>query len=379
MTVDESKIKILFGIHAKHEAAEKFSLDELLTFTREDNLPEWFSLNFYSFEARKLTAALKGNANAAQLKVLLCKIFELSPENLSAEELAEISATVDKNHRRELFMKKNPDDDRKHEFVETQGELVEALREGAQVIYLCGGEFRIPLDRRATTYIGCENAVVDLDEEDFIDLDANEIVLENLQVCLRHSTGLRAEKSKNLKVLDCSKKTLATNLQLKEIFDILRGRRAFESPAAFKRRAEKILGAAVGLVLLDEKDFDFDNAQFNFRPRWDVEYIAVLKDFVRGRNFFVKLSPKDAATLYANERKLQIFADFTRRDGRLTILNLYLETKTLGRVMIESFLCAEKISSVSSGADGLGYGLDIITAYDVRFEHESISHAANAQ
>ena len=376
--MDEIKTKILFGLHSKREAAEKFSLDELLTFTREDNLPEWLSMNFYSTEARKLTAALKANASDAQLKLLLCKIFELSPENFSAEESAEISATVDKNHRREFFLKKNPDDDRKHEFVETQGELVEALRSGAQVIYLFGGEFRIPLDRRATTYIGCENAVVDLDEEDFIDPDANEIVLENLQVCLRHSTGLRAEKSKNLKLLDCSKKTLATNVSLKKIFDILRGRRAFESPDNFKRRAEKILGAAVGIVLLDEKDFDFGAAQFNLHPRWDIEYIAVLKDFVRGRKFFVRLSPRDAAALYFNERKLQIFLDFTCRDGRLAIQNLYLETKTLGRVMIESFLRAEKFSSVSSGS-GLGYGLDIITAYDVRFEHESISHTADAQ
>ena len=123
------------------------------------------------------------------------------------------------------------------------------------------------------------------------------------------------------------------------------------------------------------------------QPHWDFEYISVLKDFAVGKKFFLNISPAPARTLYANERKLQLFADFTYRGGRLTILNLYFMTKTLGRVAIKIFLTEEKISAENflATSGGLGYGLEIIsdyevkeiiTSYDARFEHESVSHVA---
>lgn len=367
--------KSLFQFHSKQELAENFSLDELLTFAKQRNLQEWFQENFYASEARKIAATIKNDSSDAELKLLLCKIFDMPLENLSATELEEISAFVGKNQRRELFLKKLPGDDRKFEFVETQGELFQALQNEAQVIYLCGGAFRIPINRRGVTYIGCENAIIDLDEEFDVDFDASEIVLEDLQIYLRHKINLKAENSKNLKILDGFKKFLDERPTLKEIFDILRGRKTFESPDNFKTRAENIQGVAVGNALFDEKNYDFDAAKFNFKPNWDFNYVSVLKDFAAGKIFSVNLLPNDAETLYANERKLQIFADFTYRDGKLTILNLYFSTKTLGRV---SIVIAENIPLISSGF-GLGYGLEIITAYDSRFEHESISHIAHEE
>ena len=104
----------------------------------------------------------------------------------------------------------------------------------------------------------------------------------------------------------------------------------------------------------------------------------MLKDFAAGKIFSVNLLPNDAETLYANERKLQIFADFTYRDGKLTILNLYFSTKTLGKIVIVITLREEKFSVEGSGF-GLGYGLEIITDYDSRFENESISHIAHEE
>lgn len=355
--------KNLFEFHSKREVVENFSLEELVDFAKQRNLQEWFAENFYAAEARKVAAALNNDASNAELKLLICKLFDLSIETLSAADLKEISATVERNQRRKLFMRKIPGDDRKPAFVETQGELVKALQDEAQLIYLYGGEFRIPLNRRGVTYVGCENALINIDEEFDVDLDAGEIVLENLQVYLRYPIAFKAEKSKNVKILDGSKKALLPNVSLKEIFHILRGRRAFESPENFKRRAEDVKGAAVGEALLKDKDYAIDTAQFKFQPRWDFEYISVLKDFIADKKFFVKVHSKDVENLYHNERKLQIFADFTYRDGKLTILNLYFDTKTLGRVEI---IINEIITSTSSGF-GLGYGLDIINDYEAKF------------
>ena len=245
---------------------------------------------------------------------------------------------------KKLTVHKLPDNDGKTESVETQSELVKALKNGARLIY--GDEFRIPLNLHGITYIGCENAVIDLDAEADVDLDASEIILENLQVYLRHPIALKFDKSKNIKILDGSKKAPASNVSLNEILHVLRGRNAFESLENFKTRAEGIQGVAVGSTLLEDSNYDFDAARFLFNPRWDFEYITFRKDFASGKIFYIKIQPNDAEMLYNNERKL-------------TILKLYFDTKTFGRIEI---IRTEMISL--SGSDfGRGYGLKIITEY----------------
>lgn len=146
----------------------------------------------------------------------------------------------------------------------------------------------------------------------------------------------------------------------------MQGRSPFESTNNFKRRAEDIRGVAIGNILLEDKNYFYDEEIFKFQPQWNFEYISLLKNFVRGKEFFINLSPENAELLYTNERKQQIFADLTYIDGNLTILNLYLETVTLGRIEIKNSLTprlkSDRISS-GSGTGGLGYGLNIITAY----------------
>ena len=361
METTNSIEKSIFEFYSKREVVENFSLAEVVDFAKQRNLQEWFEENFYTTEAKKVATAISNEASDAELKLLICKLFDLPLETLSAEDVEEISATVAKNQRRQLFMRKDPGDDRKAAFVETQGELVAAIKDEAQLIYLCGGEFRIPLNRRGVTYIGCDNAVIDLDEELDVDFDKCEIFLEDVQVYLHHPINIKAEQSHNVKIIDGSKKVLGERPTLKEIAEVLRGKNAFETPEDFKARVEKICGVAVGSVLLEDKDYDIDAAQFNFKPRWNFDYIPIVKDFAADKKFSVKLQPHDAESLYNNERKLQLFADFTYQGGKLAIRNLYFAPKTRGKVLIEGSLPAEEVSSMSSG--GLGYGLDIINDY----------------
>jgi hypothetical protein len=117
--------------------------------------------------------------------------------------------------------------------------------------------------------------------------------------------------------------------------------------------------------LLKDENYNYDAQSFSIHPQWNFDYVSILKNYAAERNFFVKIAPENAETLYSNERKLQIFADFTYIDGKLTILHLYFESNTLGRIEIENILrdLEKKISAESSGFGGLAYGLDIIAAY----------------
>lgn len=363
--------KNLFDYHSLQEVAENFSLAELFALAKQKNLDEWLESNFYTAESQQIIAALDDKVSDAELKLTICKIFNLDFETLSADELDEISRCVAKNQRRELFFEKR-NDGKKAAFVETQSELVRELKNGAEVLYLYGGEFRIPHNLHGKTYIGRNNAVIDFTDDGDIDFDERDIIFEGLQIYVHHPITLRVEKSKNVKILNGSRKALESRPTLQEIFSILRGRNPFESAENFSQRVEEMRGVAVGTALLKDENYFYDESTFEFAPKWNFEYVAVLKGYVNGRDFYVKLSPEDAQRLYINERKLQIFADFAYIDGKLTILNLYFETETLGRIFIENILRAlkglqidvdEKFSS-GSGILALGYGLKLITNYE---------------
>lgn len=357
--------KSLSDYHSIQELAKNFSLEELLNLARKKNLHEWLNVNFYYEESKKIAAALDNNLGDAEIKLLICKIFNLSLENLSSDELDEISTLIQRKHRRELFFDDREGSDRKAAFVESQGELVKALQGGAEILYLYGGEFQIPHNLRDKTYIGRNNAIIDFTYDNDIDFDERNIIFEDLQIYLHNPVTLKIEKSKNVKILNGTRKSLGARPTLKEIFEILLGRGSFESENNFVRRAEDIRGAAVGSVLLTEENYFYDDAKFEIRPQWNFDYISVFKDYAADRKFFVNLAPEHAELIYTNERKQQIFADFTCIDGKLTILNLYLETVKLGRIAIESnFIVRKKENFTSSGNVALGYGLNLINDYD---------------
>lgn len=357
--------KILNDYYSLQEVAENFSLAEILTLAKQKNLEEWLESNFYTAESQQISAAVKNTIGDAEFKLLICKIFNLDLENLSADEVDEISKTTAENQCQELLFGGREDDGKNFVVVENQRELIKALRDGAETLYLYGGEFRIPHNLKNKTYIGRNNAIIDFTDDGDIDFDEREIIFEDLQIYIHHPITLRVEKSKNVKIIDISRKTLGEHPTLKEIFEILRGRGNFETAEMFKQRAENLRGVAVGTALFNDADYNIDDAEFNFKPQWNLEFISVLKDFASDRNFYVKLSPEDAQRLYANERKLQIFADFTYLDGKITILNLYFETETLGRIFVinNSTATLEENFTSGSGIFALGYGLELINDY----------------
>ena len=236
------------------------------------------------------------------------------------------------------------------------------------------------INHRATwynrTYIGRNNAIIDFNFDGDIDFDERDIVFEDLQIFIHYPVTLKISKSKNVKIIDGSKNFVGEHPTLKEMAEIMQGRNAFESAENFKSRAENLRGVAVGVVLLEDKNYIFDD-KFILTPQWNFDFISVLKDFVADNDLFLYLDAEKAQLLYTNERKLQIFADFTYIEGKLQILNLYLETKTLGRLEINfvvrkkisdaenlidlEFVSSNKISSAALAV--LGYGLALITAY----------------
>lgn len=309
------------------EIRENFTINELVEKAKNENLSEWLGTNFYLGQAQKLLDVVENGGSDAEIFAILCRIFNVSPDKLSDDAAAQITHSLD-NVRARL--------NNKAAVAETQPELARAVWSGADVISLIGENlFYIPVGVTNKKFSGDGNTAIEIFYDEDVDLDAKNIVVENAQIFLRSPINLTANNSKNIKVLNGSKKSLNGD-DLREVLQVLKGRSPFESVEQYRNRAENVKGVAVGYVTLKQSDYSFDEQTFKIFPDWDLKFIDVLRSFVAGKKFTLKIAPDVAEKIYNNERRLQIFADFTYSD-HLTVASLYLETSTAGRIFIENW------------------------------------------
>ena len=307
---------------------KEFSISELVEIAKNQNLAEWLASNFYLGAGQKLLDVVENGGSDDEIFAILCRIFNWKIGDLSEDEISKIVHSLDK-----IRLRLN----NKAAVAETQSELAAAVWSGsAETICLLGEElFYIPLGTTNKKFIGDGNTLIEIFYDDDVDLDAKNLVIENAQIFRRTPNNIKMDNSKNVKVIDGFKKTLAGD-DLREVLNVLQGRSPFESIDQYRQRAENCKGVAVGYVTLHSGNYNFDEQTFNIEPTWDLKYMPCLKNFVVGKKFSLKLAPDVAQNLYNNERRLQIFADFTFSD-KLTVASLYLETNSAGRIFIENW------------------------------------------
>lgn len=311
------------------EVAKNFSVAELVEKAKNENLSEWLASNFYLGQGQKLLEIVENGGNDSEVFALLCRIFKIDMNSLSDEEANKISHSLDTIRARL---------NNKSVVAENQSDLARAVWSGADTIVLSGeDEFNIALGVPNKNYKCENNTLIEIFYDEDVNLDEKNIVIENAQIFLRSPINFKADNSKNIKVIRGNKKKLDGD-DLTEVFQILKGKSPFESIENYRTRAENVKGVAVGYALLKSADYNFDAQTFGFAPTWDLKFIDVLRSFVKDKKFTVKIAPEVAEKIYYNERKLQIFADFTFADNKLTIASLYFETANAGRIFIENWI-----------------------------------------
>ena len=309
------------------EVKKNFTVAELVEFARNGNLAEWLATNFYLGQSQKLLDVVESGGSDDEIFAILCRIFNIDLNSLTDDESAKISHSLS-NVRARL--------NNKATVAETQSELAAAVWSGAATICLTGENlFYIPLGVTNKRFIGENNTAIEIFYDDDVNLDEKNITVENAQVFLRTPVNIKMDNSKNIKVINGYKKRLEGD-NLADVLEVLKGKSPFESVENYRNRAENCKGIAVGYVTLMQNDYNFDEQTFKISPNWDLKFINVLREFVSGKKFTLKIAPDVAEKLYSNERRLQIFADFTFSD-KLTIASLYLETANAGRIFIENW------------------------------------------
>lgn len=360
-----------------------FTLDDLATSARDGLLTQWLRAHFFTGEAMRIEDEMR-HLTRDRLLILLCDVLNIDIGHLSDYEMKLVTDAV-KRERDYAEMKAECfTDGEDGVIVQNQAELIRVLRDESIVkVYLYGETFSIPLDRKNITYVGRKNALVNITVmgDMILSFDENKIYFYDLTLVVHYLAPeqVEIEHSKNngnhIVFLRANAIQMNGSVTATDIGRFLAGRKPFESPQSYAKRAEDFRGIVVGKVCLKNVDYDFYQGVFYLRPTWRVEYAGVLQTFLWGAEFCFSVSPSEAEWLYLNDRAQLVYADFFSDKDNAAIARLYLQTNN-GKVYLIYVLHPEtkrglsNISCSGSGSSGAGYGLDLI-AYDTTMRSES--------
>lgn len=142
------------------ELRENFDLESVLGYFTNGKLVTWLKDRYYDDEAMAVEAL---SADDTDLNQKLMSILDVAADT----EIEEIDMEVIQRRNEKLLLLRQITDDKniidKVDCVAfNQDDLLDILDEGVKEIYLCQGNFEIPLSARNITYYGLENPSVSL-------------------------------------------------------------------------------------------------------------------------------------------------------------------------------------------------------------------------
>ena len=361
------------GYQTLDELIANVDLGTLVGATQEGVLQQWLTDHFYGEQASMLTLDRIKEVGTDELRLMLCEELRLDLMGLSDYDTRAIERALARRRKKIVYIDFEAGDP-EGEIAENQAELMNLIfKDGGAVIYLCGGEFQIPMTKRSMTYIGRDGAIINVAARDFVDFDAADITLKDITLYLQHITpeDVALEHSERVKFILGKRLTLDGQLTRREIYRFLQGRDAFERFEDFAQRAVMMRGIVIGEALLEPSDFDITRNIFELRPKWRADFLKVVKKFARDKYFSVLVDAASARSIFEDERKQLIYADFGTDGSDAAIRVMYLHTSAVGRLLI---LLTDKPpmqvfdalidGGAGSGSGGAGYGLELIAAFN---------------
>lgn len=142
-------------IHSLAELRERFALHQIMEAFLDGSLEAWLKGCYYEEESQKMQGLEKEDTFAVEQR--LCNILGVdyaAREDLSPEQKEAFS------RRRELLRRHGAGTEVFSHVAETatnQVELAELLNAGCSVIYLCDGDFTVPIHKSGVHYVGVDH------------------------------------------------------------------------------------------------------------------------------------------------------------------------------------------------------------------------------
>lgn len=335
--------------------------DGLIDTIRTGKFSEWLEEKGLSYENKLLEQFFKQeDFSDIELIMKICDIFSIDKAYLSSDIVQEIALELNKTRRMLNYVgvQKNAD------FcpVENQRDLMKALAKDAENIYLCNGDFRIPLNK-SVNYIGKGNAVVTVSSREDINFADYGICLKDVTLFLQHDINVAEDNLNNVTILRNEENSVG-NLQI--FYNLSLGRTFFETKEDFKRRVKDLLKINVGTVFLHDYDYEIDKEKYKINPNWDIRFLDYVTIFSANRKMWFTADAKMAEDIYKNQRKFSIYAWFDTDGNKIFITKLTIELQKYGEIEILFKDIETATDGISSGYSGYGIGLiDIAEEYDM--------------
>lgn len=165
-------------VRSIEELKENYNAERVTEYFLNGKLLTWLEDRYYDEAAEQVRELSEQSDSNPAAK--LGAIF-----GIETEEEVDVEALEIRREKLEKLRKITADDEiiKNVDFVAfSQEELGDLLDEEAQVIYLCGESFYIPLSVKNVRYVGVNDPVVTVSGKGDIDLEANDIVIERCEL-----------------------------------------------------------------------------------------------------------------------------------------------------------------------------------------------------
>ena len=347
------------------ELREAFSLEELMRMTKDGVLQSWLWERLLDAEAQELSQEKTAGMNDDEIRVLLCRLFDVDVTRLPQHEAARLEQSLADCRILEARHASCGDDG---VIVANQREFVEAMQNPqVRKFYLFDGAYTIPLQREQTTYDGRGNALIDIKakDEELLYFDAKEIYFYNMTVVFHYAkpsqVKLEASRQNNNKILFLHVDRLSNvdSVVQQDIWAMLKGRSSFETAEQFQKRLYELGGVVLGTVLLEAEDYDIEKQAFFVHPAWKVDFAPMVRRYIDGGSLCFYMGADEAKSLYENERRLCVYAILSAEGRRAAIERIFLMDKDRNRRYIVR-VDGNTSWCFSSASGSMGYGLELI-------------------
>lgn len=340
-------------INTIDELLERYSVEEILLMIKDESLLFWLDSKFYNYQAQSLRKFLQ-NEEITDIDCIFFffELFNVSKKYINEDLLYKLSNKLKKDRKVYSLIGTHVNN-----IAFNQNDLIKLLHTDATIIYLVNNEFYIPLEKRGITYIGKENAVINLPFRGNIDFKDFDIHLKDVTVFLDHNIDINQDNLENVKILSGTELIKGNEM----LFGSLsQGRDEFTTKCDFKRQVKDLLPIQIGNVFLQKDGYDIEKELFEINPSWNIKYIDYIDKFIQGKRLYFRADRIKAKNIFEQQRKFKLNAIFDTDGDNIYISRVFFISDEYGEIEINEKKIIKLTVNESSGFCISGYGIDLI-------------------
>lgn len=201
-------------VNTVQELKENFYLPQVMVYFTNGSLVPWLRDRYEEDLANEVDVLQKEDTNVAEK---LCNILGVEYD---ADSVLDMESVAEREHKRNLLKEVTTDQkiiDAVDQVAFSQEDLYDLLNDDKTEMYLCGENFRIPLDKPGIKYFGVNTPTVIIDSSEEVDWEERNITLVDVKYDEAYQSIIN-EKRSVIQKLKCLR-GYTTDLWFEKVID----------------------------------------------------------------------------------------------------------------------------------------------------------------